>query len=177
MSISTLKSVSENDKKSIRQIIDGQTYPCTVKVLRGKLKHTGRDIPEYLITRALRSLLSDDKVRFKGGRWMSNDCHEHVNVHQTGYSTRTVELPSLSIEGEKVISSVLTSAPNDNGSVSTNIAEGPWGRFRKLVSYYSECLRNEEGADASAYIDEIGKKYIYATGIGDWSPKTGKKWN
>ena len=45
-----------------------QTYPCTVKTFRGKLKHTGRDIPEYLITRALRSLLSDDKVRFKGGR-------------------------------------------------------------------------------------------------------------
>ena len=176
-----LNMVSESDKNVISQILKEQTYPCTVKVLRGKLKHTGRDIPEYLITRTLRSLLSDDKVRFKGGRWMSNDLYEHVNAPQTGYSTRTVELPTLSSYGEKVISSVLASDPNDNGSAATqpttNISEGPWGRFRNLISYYSECLRNEEGADASAFIDDIGKKYIYATGIGDWSPKTGKKWN
>lgn len=181
MSISTLNTVSDNDKKSIRQIIEEQTYPSTVKVLRGKLKHTGRDIPEYLITRTLRSLLSNDKVRFKGGRWMSNDLYEYVNVPQTGYSIKTVELPTLSSEGQKVISSVLASDTNGNGSAATqpttNISEGPWGKFRNLISYYSECLRNEEGADASAFIDEIGKKYIYATGIGDWSPKTGKKWN
>ena len=68
MSISTLITLSDKDKKIIGQIIEEQTYPCTVKTLRGKLKHSGRDIPEYLITRALRSLLSDDKVRFKGGR-------------------------------------------------------------------------------------------------------------
>jgi len=177
MSISTLITLSDKDKKIIGQIIEEQTYPCTVKTLRGKLKHSGRDIPEYLITRALRSLLSDDKVRFKGGRWMSNDLYEHVNIPQTGYSTRIVELPTLSSEGEKVISSVLTSKPIDDDSASANISVGTWGHFRKLVSYYSECLRNEEGADASAFIGDIGKKYIYASGIGDWSPKTGKKWN
>jgi len=177
MPISTLKTLSENDKMTIGQIIEEQTYPCTVKVLRGKLKHTGRDIPEYLITRTLRSLLSDDKIRFKGGRWMSNNLYENINLPQTGFSTKPVELPKLSIEGNKVISSVLTSAPIDNESESANISDGTWSQFRKLVSYYSECLRNEEGADASAFIDDIGKKYIYASGIGDWSPKTGKKWN
>ncbi|MBC8555830.1 MAG: AAA family ATPase, partial [Candidatus Brocadiales bacterium] len=108
---------------------------------------------------------------------MSNNLYENINMPQTGYSTKTVEKPKLSIEGNKVISSVLTSAPIDNDSESANISDGTWSQFRKLVSYYSECLRNEEGADASAFIDDIGKKYIYASGIGDWSPKTGKKWN
>ena len=40
-----------------------------------------------------------------------------------------------------------------------------------------ECVRNEEGASASSFIDEIGKKYLFANSISNCFPKTGKSWS
>ncbi len=54
---------------------------------------------------------------------------------------------------------------------------GEWDKFRSLLKYYEECLRNEEGADASAFIDDIGKKYLFVNGIGSWGPNNGDKWH
>ena len=132
-----LKQLTEFDKDEIIQILDVQTYPRTVKQIRGKLKLTGRNLPEYLITRALRSLQSDDKVRFKGGRWMSNEIYENIKVPQTGYTPNIVDFPELSDAGGKAISSSITSKPvldeSSGTESSSNISSGPWGQFRNLI--------------------------------------------
>ncbi len=81
-----LSSTSVTDKKAILDIINEELYPKTAKEIRIKLLRTGRKIPEYLITRTLRSLLSEDKVRYKGGRWMNNETFSQSNTIQTGSS-------------------------------------------------------------------------------------------
>jgi len=175
--------VSDNDKEAIEQILFNETYPRTVKEIRGKLKHTGRVLPEYLITRTLRSLLSDGRLRFKAGRWMSNELYDQTQEIQTGFFTRNIERPSLSSTSENILTTQgsksdegTNTRPTETPGIISNRRRGPWGTFKNLLSYYSECLRNEESADASAYVEEIGKRYLYANGIGNWFPKTGKSW-
>jgi len=176
-----LIKVSENDRDAIAQILAAETYPRTVKEIRGKLRHTGRDIPEYLISRALRSLLSDGKLHFKGGRWMSNELYDQVKEVRTGFTQRTVERPQLTLDGERALKpDFKRTSEDEEQSVSDQEAHaprGPWDTFRSLAAYYSECLRNEEGADASAFIEDIGKKYLFASGVGNWHPRTGERWS
>lgn len=179
-----LNIVSEHDKEAIARILSEEIYPRTVKEIRGKLKHTGRDLPEYIITRTLRSLLSEGKVRFRGGRWMSNDLYGQAGVIQTGFTSRNIERPRLSQVSEEVfktagsdLRSPKTNAQKNDRDSSKSRSIEPWGTFRSLLSYYEECIRNEEGADASAFIEDIGKKYLFANGIGNWYPKTGESWS
>ena len=169
------KNISVFDVKAVLEIISREIYPRSIKEIRKKLKHTGRNLPEYLISRALRGLLSEGKVRYKAGRWMSNEVYEQIKVPQTGFTSVNVALPSLS----KFSEPILNERDNETGTKSHPKIEkkGPWDRFRKLLSYYSECLRNEEGAEAIANIDEIWKRYLYVSGIGNWYPKTGSSWN
>jgi len=171
--------ISKFDKDAIIQILSNEIYPRSVKEIRGKLRHTGINVPEYLITRTLRSLLSEGQLRYKAGRWMSNEVYDQTKVIQTGFSPRSIERPKLSKIGEHVLQikgsdTSGKTTPTENG---TSGQVGPWGTFRKLLSYYSECIRNEEGAEASAFVEEIGKKYLYANGVGNWYPKTGEKWS
>ena len=150
-----LSSLSSADKQIILDIINAELYPKTVKEIKNKVLRTGRKIPEYLITRTLRSLLSEDKVRFKGGRWMNNDAFSQSKTIQTGYSSRIIEFPKLSDTAEQVLP--------DANRYNPELEDGTWSKFRNLISYYSECLRNEEGADAFSFLDDIGKNYMYAT--------------
>jgi len=179
-----ISKISEFDKDTIVQILSNEIYPRSVKEIRGKLSHTGRNIPEYLITRTLRSLLSKGQLRYKAGRWMSNEVYNQTKVIQTVFSPRSIERPKLSKVGEQVLQ-IVKSDPNSLKAFNQNVNEdsiksqrrGPRDTFRNLLSYYVECIRDEEEAEASAYIDEIGKNYLYANGIGNWYPKTGESWS
>ena len=51
-----------------------------------------------------------------------------------------------------------------------------WGLFRKLLDYYRECIRNEEGADASAFQNQHGQQFIYLRKSGTWFPRPGLEW-
>ena len=113
-----LSSISVTDKKAILDIINEELYPKTAKEIRIKLLRTGRKIPEYLITRTLRSLLSEDKVRYKGGRWMNNETFSQSNTIQTGYPSRIVELPTLSDAAEEAL-------PNAN-KPDPEFEDGTW---------------------------------------------------
>ncbi|MFC1896420.1 hypothetical protein ACFL0Q_07140 [Thermodesulfobacteriota bacterium] len=58
----------------------------------------------------------------------------------------------------------------------TEAALGRWGIFRKLLTYYRQCIRNEEGADASAFQNELGKRFLYLRKTGRWRPRPGMGW-
>lgn len=182
MSVSEIQKISKEDRDAVLEVIIAETYPRTVKEIRKKLRHSGHSFPEYLITRSLRSLLSEGKVRFKGGRWMSNELSEQMKSIQVGTPLNHVERPKLSDAGQKAIKSVngqfTESSKQTESSSPTAVSQrGTWGKFRDVISYYIECLQNEEGADASAFIDDIGKQYVYTSGLGSWHPKTGKRWS
>ena len=67
MPLKDLQTVQDGDKDAITEILAKQNYPCTIKVIRGKLKHTGRDLPEYIITRILRIFLAEGGLDSKEG--------------------------------------------------------------------------------------------------------------
>ena len=58
MSLATLENVSGKDKDHIFDVLEEETYPCSVTDIRMKLKKRGVALPDYLITRSLRILLS-----------------------------------------------------------------------------------------------------------------------
>ena len=103
MPLKDLQTVQDGDKDVITKILAKQSYTCTVKVIKGKLKNTGRDLPEYIITRTLRIFLAEGGARFKGGRWMSNELFGQIKEVQTGFSPRSIERPKLSPNGEKAL--------------------------------------------------------------------------
>ncbi len=184
MTVTDFNSILDNDKQAITGIISSEIYPITVKEIRRKLILTGRSIPDYLITRVLRNLLSEGQLRYKAGRWMNNELFEQINIIQTGFVPRSIERPKLSQTGEQIFQSkgtdkaiIDTSKAARSKDFNGSIQRGPWSTFRNLLSYYTECIRNEEGAEASAFIDEIGKKYLYANGLGKWYPRTNESWN
>jgi very-short-patch-repair endonuclease len=183
--MTSIQSLSKHDKTAIIEILQNELYPCSVKDIRRKLKRNGLDYPEYLILRSLRSMLSDGTLRFKAGRWMTSELFEQVQATQAGFAPKNINGPELSTLGESVTQEANDKEFADTGFTGTdereessnNINVGPWGTFRKLLKYYSECIRSEEGADASGFIGDLGKQHIFINGLGSWYPKTGEKWS
>ena len=66
MSLATLENVSGEDKEHIFDVLEDETYPCSATVIRMKLKKRGVVLPDYLITRSLRILLSEGKAQLNG---------------------------------------------------------------------------------------------------------------
>ena len=177
MSVSEIKELNDSDKDAILEIIMAEVYPRSAKDIRSKLRRTGRKYPEYLITRSLRTLLSEDKVRFKAGRWMSKELSEHIKSPKIGVPLNNIERPVLSNISEKVLDSVNGTANKVQQGPQKSSHSGPWGKFRNVITYYIECLRNEAGADAEGYVEDIGKKYVFIDGTGNWYPKTDSSWS
>jgi len=50
------------------------------------------------------------------------------------------------------------------------------GAFRKLLRYYRHCIRSEEGADALAYQNQLGERFLYLRRSGSWLPRPGLPW-
>ncbi|WP_205245211.1 AAA domain-containing protein [Desulfovibrio subterraneus] len=54
--------------------------------------------------------------------------------------------------------------------------EGRWDLFRKLVGYYMQCVRNEEGADACAFLNQLNSTFLFLRRTGFWQPRPGATW-
>ena len=183
--MTSIQSLSKHDETAIVEILQNELYPCSVKDIRRKLKRAGLDYPEYLILRSLRSMLSEGSLRYKAGRWMTSDLFEQIQVAQTGFVPKNIHGPELSAEGQKArqisdtpeLPSTQTIGSDQDESKPESGQDGPWSTFRNLIKYYSECIRSEEGADASGFIGDIGKQYVFINGLGDWHPKSGEKWS
>ena len=152
-----------------------------------KLKKRGVILPDYLITRSLRILLSEGKAQLNRRKWSTSSNFESKGT-SIGYAPRKIEIPiDISNEEPGPPTEVPESPPEEEddskenfeqfGGIDSVLAKGSWGKFRNIISYYMECVRNEEGASASSFIDEIGKKYLFANSISNSFPKTGKSWS
>jgi very-short-patch-repair endonuclease len=54
--------------------------------------------------------------------------------------------------------------------------QGRWDLFRKLVGYYIQCVRNEEGADAHAFLNQFNSTFFFLRRTGSWQPRPGVHW-
>lgn len=149
-------------------------------------------IPEYLVLRSLRKLASEGVTRLNQGKWSFVITSDRGNGRFGANQDHGIQYPNLSSLGLDALRlgeinnfplATKVSVKGDkteethSGAVQPIFGEdGPWSKFRKLIAYYKECIRNEEGTDASAYLSEYGKRYIHFSEFGDWFPKSGRTW-
>ena len=102
MTKTTLNQLSSKETQLILDVLNRERYPKSVRDIRSKLILTGRKIPEYLITRSLRGLLSEGKVHFRGGRWTSEKIKKQLDTLKNSLSkVKTCgELEKLSLINE-----------------------------------------------------------------------------
>jgi very-short-patch-repair endonuclease len=77
------------------------------------------------------------------------------------------------LNGDNCLTSETQNQFESNGNL---ISTSRWATFRILLSYYRQCIYNEEGADASAFQNEFGKRFLYLRRIGWWYPRPGIPW-
>lgn len=152
-----------------------------------KLRHN-RVVPNFQIIRYLRGLLKEGNSSYSIGRW-TFPSEEPLHFEKIARRrTRKVAPPILSPLGIDALNKHNKTSlfkydekgkyeePEEN-SQELKLTRGPWAKFRNLISYYKECVRSEEGADASAFLDDFGSSYLYFAKSGDWYPKPGRSWS
>lgn len=176
-----LNRITDFEKQILLEVLEEQVYPKSVKELRRLIRTRGINHPEYLITRALRELVSEDKVRFKGGRWMRPELSEQLGIDQAGYIKNSVSPPIVSVATRSILDDQESSIQSEHEDAEyvphKEAYRGEWGTFRRLLKYYRECVRDEEGADASGFLTDLNKQFVFIDGIGSWYPRTGSSWN
>jgi len=161
MSSEKLQNLTEQERSLLEQILEDQCYPCSAKALRRAMQRQGSCHPEYLITRSLRELLSEGKTSYKGGRWTLASKEAFAPDQQPGHSPHRIQEPLLSEEGRNTIGRprqvVADPAPPPADERSS------WSRFRRLLRYYIDCVRSEEGAEVLSYLSNMGSTPIPRT--------------
>jgi len=188
---STNKTSIEND--TIVDILRSANKPLSIKEISSSINSINRyKSAEYLIIRSLRLLSNEGILCFKNGKWSIAKAEEDQFNEFPKKRPNTLVYPNLSDLGLAALNCTKSSSPfissnqhklkadsppTTTNSIIENInLSGPWSKFRKLVAYYKECIRNEQGADASAFLNEYGKRFLYFSEIGEWYPKPGRPW-
>lgn len=164
------------------KIIQTSPIPLSTREVGTHLRQRHLRIPDYKISGILREMLRDGKVAFNKERWSI--------ITNTGefFPRLSVVAPSLSRETLSSIGWEMPRTPmvdTENGvkwteqkidQIKDQVPSGRWDTFRRLLAYYRQCVRNEEGSDASAFQNELGKRFVYLHKVGPWHPKPGQRW-
>jgi AAA domain len=162
--------------------------------LRVRLRVRALKLAEYEVLHALRCLRAEGLVRLERGRWSATAPFANASVpgptaHQ---SEERHGLHIYSSPTSSVLSPVAPTAWSPNKSrVLNNVPQakepappaaepvnfsGPWGTFRRLLDYYADCIRNDEGCEASGFLQDYGERFIFLNQLGTWYPRVGQLW-
>jgi len=176
-------------RDAIQDVLKGT--PLTSSELRTRLFSRSIRVPEYEILKDLRLLQNEGTVSFEMGRWhirtfiktpAINDQFSKPSrnlVQQSSHTSAPQTLTHWSPSQCQSIVEAISSQPEDvnkKDNLKQQNFSGAWGAFRKLLGYYSDCVRNDEGCEASAYLQDQGKRFIHLRQFGSWYPKAGKPW-
>jgi AAA domain len=186
---------SMNSSGSIRDTIlsflKSSPMPLTATELRIQLRVTSIKLAEYEVLRELRSFCQEGLVRLERGRWSVTSPSAILPMpDRTTSQSGGVGGPSFRFSrtlGTSVAtgwspgkSELLNKVPRPVEKISpaSELADfsGPWGTFRKLLRYYADCVRNDEGCEASAFLQDCGERFIFIDRFGAWYPKIGDAW-
>jgi len=166
-------------------ILDNRMFPLSSRDLASQLDREIFCSADYEVTRALRSLLRQGLVTLKDGRWTS------VRVHTTHPVMRpeVLRFPNISLESARLLGYAWQQGVSTPVGISSNWIDdfvpgkapgddhGRWGKFRRLLEYYRQCVRTECGAEASSYLDKAGSQFIYLRQFGSWFPRRSHQWS
>lgn len=175
---------------AILDILNKSTLPMAVRDIRLRLRKHELVLSEYELLRSLLHLQQDQRVRYERGKWLLTGSPEPERTATQEAAEKSVRLPFLSPLGRKILeqgiggpSAIEVSLVPERQAAPTEVAApilfepaGPWGTFRRLLKYYKDCVRNEEGADALAYIDQAFPRFLYLRRSGLWYPHAGTSW-
>ncbi len=171
------------------ETLRSSSVPISTRDLGVRLRMKRARMPDYEVNRHLRGLLREGQVTYRRGRWATDIAT--VNQQQRG-STTIIPPPPLRPEVRRLLgwgeAPGYVQPPLDEAqqsgvtwthepSQTPGIApSGRWGYFRRLLAYYRQCIMNEEGADASAFNNQLFDQFIYLRGVGPWYPRLGMRW-
>jgi len=182
-------NTSEEIEEKLLEILRYSSAPLTARDLGIRLRNQKIRIPNYEVHRHLRGLLRNGHVSYHRGRWSSNGGSQEPThegrVKPTSPPPFSPEMLRLLHREDGAVPSpppsevdeFLKTTRTDKAQKSPiAVSNGPWEMFRRLVKYYRQCIQNEEGADASAYHNQLFERFIYIRGVGRWYPRPGLKW-
>lgn len=176
-------------KELVLDLLKENSVGFTSAELRTRLHARSLRLAEYEVLKELRTLHSEGMVRLERGRWITT-VHKIANSSppikiQSSFSNTTT--PSTQLP----FSEMTTTWSPSKSRILNNIAiltenkivvqkpaefSGPWGTFRKLLGYYADCVKNDEGCEASCYLDDCGKRFMFLDKVGYWYPQVGQMW-
>jgi len=188
--IVTATNPSFDIREEILSLLKLSPVALTATDLRVKLHVLSLKLPEYEILHELRFLRKEGLVRLDGGSWKAISPFAKKSVIQQttppkapsrptiirkpladGWTPSKSQLFATAVEPEPQPLPEPILQPSERPDFS-----GPWGIFRKLLGYYVDCVRNDEGCEVSGFLQDYGDRFIFLNQVGTWYPKPGQPW-
>jgi very-short-patch-repair endonuclease len=150
--------------------------------IRRKLFIQGKHIPDFAIVAELRQLMKEGLVTFEKSRWQSPDREKIISTVKNDYNKYSIHFPSLSDEARSLLALSSFLSPLKTNSIPSTPEEvklslGPWEKFRSLVNYYCDCIRNDGRAEAKAFFNESNNTFLFLPSSGKSLPRPGRPWH
>jgi len=177
---------SDSFETALLDIVKSSASSLSARDIACKLRTRHVPVPDYKVTNCLRGMLSAGQIQCQKGKW-TQGLKENAETSQI-IPPRSITPPPPSPELESIFKGIKLDRRNDETIEGTQQAysenaeqvsaeeEGQWGKFRRLVSYYRKCIKNEEGAEAFAFLNQHLERYIYLNRSGHWQPRHGLRW-
>ena len=177
---------SDAYETALLDIVKSSASSLSARDIACRLRSRHLAVPDYKVTKCLRGMLSAGQVQYQRGKW-TQGLKENVGTSQI-IPPRSIALPTPEPELESILKGIKLDRRINGAIEDTQQAyserveqvsaeeEGQWGKFRRLVSYYRKCIKNEEGAEAFAFLNQHLERYIYLNKSGHWQPRHGLRW-
>ena len=182
-----LKERDQLIRNQLLEVLGQSENPLSSKNIGAKLRSRNIRHADFRIIEHLRALSKDNEVHLEGVKWVKNEVAPILSQKRPG-QLANLRFPHVSeqtlslLTGMSGPESTATLSPGQEGHVSPDTTSqeaqnfGRWGFFRRLLSYYRQCIRNEEGAEAFAFQNQLGERFVYLRKIGAWYPKPSLLW-
>jgi len=177
---------SDAYETALLEIVKSSASSLSARDIAFRLRARHIPMPDYKVTKYLRGMLRAGQIHYQRGKW-TQSLKENAETSQI-ILPRSIIPPIPSPELESILKGIRFDRRIDESKKETEqvysenaeqvsvIEEGQWGKFRRLVSYYRKCIKNEEGAEAFAFLNQHLEKYIYLNKSGHWQPRYGLRW-
>jgi hypothetical protein len=179
-----MRNQSENAAAELLlSILRSSPIPLSTRDLATRLRLHHIRLPDHKIGGLLRNMIRDGRAEFRRGRWATPSPTGKVSprssVDPPPFSVDTLTFLNWQSSYPPEAVSRTDAERRESEKVGLPPAETRferWETFRKLIAYYRQCISSEEGADASAFQNELGKRFVYLRKVGLWYPRPGLRW-
>ena len=170
--------------ENIARVLTSLDCAVSIHELGSRCRAKGLRINTPQLTSALRAMQQQGRAKFDRGRWVSAG----EKISSEAMAPRASHIPPIAIPGlSRDAKALLQSAPPIEASTAesfwrteaeatSHAKEGPWAGFRRLLQYYRRCIQAEEGADASAFQNQIRQRFLYLENRNATLPKVNVPW-